>query len=108
MARQSLNDYKKAIGDADGIFELELVYVECGVKFVVEYVSDNIAYITAIEKMLVTVLHKIDKNVAYQTRFKTRVRRVIKKFEHYIRFSDLIPPSLLSNFDKNYFSLNYS
>ena len=37
LARKAISDYRKAVGDPEGLAELMLFYVECGVNFTLEF-----------------------------------------------------------------------
>ncbi len=37
LARKAISDYRKAVGDPEGLAELMLFYVECGVSFTLEF-----------------------------------------------------------------------
>ena len=37
LARKAISDYRKAVGDPEGLAELMLYYVECGVSFTLEF-----------------------------------------------------------------------
>ncbi len=37
LARKAISDYRKAVGDPEGLAELMLFYVECGASFTLEF-----------------------------------------------------------------------
>lgn len=80
-ARKAINDYKKAIGDEAGVFELMMVYTERGVSFLVEFSSDNSAYYTSIHKMIGQILTLLQNDADRQVKYEKRMRKLIKQAE---------------------------
>lgn len=48
LARKAISDYRKAVGDPEGLAELMLHYAECGIGFTLEYGDIDEAYYASI------------------------------------------------------------
>jgi len=76
-ARKAINDYKKATGKEAGVFELMMVYAECGVHFIVESSCDKRAYYNSIQKMLVQVFDILKHDQQCAKQYQARTNKLI-------------------------------
>ncbi len=51
LARKAISDYRKAVGDPEGLAELMLFYAECGVNFTLEFGDIDEPYYNSVERV---------------------------------------------------------
>lgn len=51
QARKAISDYRKAVNDTEGLVELMLFYVECGVNFTLEFGNIDEPFYNSVEGM---------------------------------------------------------
>jgi hypothetical protein len=75
LARKAISDYRKAAGDPEGLAELMLFYVECGVDFTLEFGDINEAFYYSVVSVFsdgMKMLNQCEDDV---------VRRLLPRFE---------------------------
>jgi len=60
--RRAISRYKKAVGDANGILELMVYYVECGNQLTVDYGDIDEKFYDSLESMFIDVLKILSKS----------------------------------------------
>ena len=51
LARKAISDYRKAVGDPEGLSELMLIYAECGVSFTLEFGDIDEAFYSSVVRV---------------------------------------------------------
>lgn len=51
LARKAISDYRKAVGDPEGLAELMLFYAECGVSFTLEFGDIDEPFYNSVERV---------------------------------------------------------
>lgn len=77
--RKALRDYRRAVGDPEGILDLLVYYVECGTRFTVEYGDTYEQFYSSLESVFdeaVTKLESADPEMV--ERFLPRLRVVVQ------------------------------
>jgi hypothetical protein len=74
-ARKAFNRYKKAVGEAEGMLELAVYYVECGTGFTLEYGDIDERFYDSLVSMLnlaLKILNTVEPQIKgeYRPRFK--------------------------------------
>ena len=75
IARKAISDYRKAVGDPEGLAELMLFYVECGVNFTLEFGDIDEAFYTSVIRVFsdgMKMLNRCEEDV---------VSRLLPRFE---------------------------
>ncbi len=65
-ARKAISDYRKAVGDPEGLAELMLFYVECGINFTLEMGDIDEAFYSSMDSVYydgMKMLNRCDKDV---------------------------------------------
>ena len=66
LARKAISDYRKAVGDPEGLAELMLFYVECGIRFTEEFGDIDEAFYSSMVSVFfdgMKMLNRCDKDV---------------------------------------------
>ena len=79
LARKAISDYRKATGDPEGLAELMLFYVECGVSFTLEFGDIDEAFYYSVVSVFsdgLTMLERCEPEVVDKLlpRFKSAVQ----------------------------------
>ncbi len=61
LARKAISDYRKAIGDPEGLAELMLFYVECGVNFTLEFGDIDEAFYSSVISVFSDGMKMLDR-----------------------------------------------
>lgn len=61
LARKAVSDYRKAVGDPEGLAELMLFYAECGVSFTLNFGDMDEAFYNSVEGMFCDGLKMLKK-----------------------------------------------
>ena len=61
LARKAISDYRKAVGDPEGLAELMLFYVECGVNFTLEFGDIDEAFYCSVESVFSDGMKMLDR-----------------------------------------------
>lgn len=81
-AKNAIEAYKKSTDDVDGILELMIYYVECGVEYITEYGGISSNYHMDIETMFEDILTFLKKHKADNIEFyMPRLRSIIKELK---------------------------
>ncbi len=75
QARKAISDYRKAVGDPEGLSELMLVYAECGVNYTLEFGDIDEAYYSSVVGVFsdgLNMLEQCEQDVVHELlpRFK--------------------------------------
>ena len=68
-ARRAISDYRKALGDPEGLAELMLFYVECGVSFTIEFEDIDEAFYYSVVRVFsdgMKMLNRCDQDAIYK------------------------------------------
>ena len=80
-ARKAISDYRKAVGDPEGLAELMLFYVECGINFTLEMGDIDEAFYSSMDSVYydgMKMLNRCDNDV---------IVRLLPRFEALIQSS---------------------
>ena len=75
--RKAIRDYKKAIGNPDGLIDLMIYYCECGVNFTIQFGDIDEGFYSSIESMYQSALDLLKKNKGMQKKFFTRIEKIV-------------------------------
>lgn len=77
--RKAISDYKRALGDPEGLIELMIYYCECGVNFTLEFGDIDEGFYMSIESMYESALKLLQKHKEYKDAFFTRVEDIVHR-----------------------------
>jgi hypothetical protein len=80
FARQAINDFKKHEPSKELLVDLMLYYVECGVKFTIDYGDIDERFYSSVEKMYCSALETAKKEGCLD-RFKERAEKIMHDTE---------------------------
>lgn len=80
--RKAISDYKKALGDSEGLIELMVYYCECGVDFTLEFGDIDERFYMSIESMYESALKLLKKHQQCKHQFFTRVEQIVHNTRH--------------------------
>ncbi len=61
LARKAISDYRKAVGDPEGLAELMLFYAECGVNFTIDFGDIDEPFYNSVESMFSDGLKMLER-----------------------------------------------
>ena len=78
-ARKALSDYRRAIGDPEGVLDLLVHYVECGTRMTVEYGDIDEGFYDSLESVFDEAVTKVEASPPELVgRFLPRLRSVVQ------------------------------
>ena len=82
LARKAISDYRKAVGDPEGLAELMLFYAECGVRFTLEFGDIDEPFYNSVESVFsdgLKALNRCSPDVA---------NKLLPRFENAVQSTD--------------------
>ncbi len=76
--RKAIRDYKKALGDPEGLIDLMVYYCECGVIFTNQFGDIDERFYASIESMYKDALELLQKHHRYKNKFIARVQKIVE------------------------------
>lgn len=76
--RKAIRDYKKALGDAEGLIDLMIYYCECGILFTLQFGDIDERFYASIESMYQSALDLLKKHKKLEDLFFTRIEKIVK------------------------------
>lgn len=80
--RKAISDYKKALGNPEGLIELMLYYCECGVNFTNQFGDIDEGFYASIESMYQSAIDLLKKNKDLKDLFFTRIEKMVSNSSH--------------------------
>lgn len=78
-ARRALSDYRRAIGDPEGVLELLVHYVECGTRMTLDYGDIDEGFYDSLESVFDEAVTKLQSAPAeFSDRFLPRLRSLVQ------------------------------
>lgn len=79
--RKAIRDYKKALGDAEGLLELMVYYVECGNDFTLRYGDIDEPFYASVESVFDDAVKLLlaERSTALYDAFAPRLQTVVKE-----------------------------
>ena len=75
--RKAIRDYKKALGDPEGLIDLMIYYCECGVNFTNQFGDIDERFYASIESMYESTLQLLKKHNHCKEIYITRVEDIV-------------------------------